>query len=80
MKKKITITATNKFIPLTILSMDVKERPKSYKDHTFILFIIDEVTNCLINIPMLQSRSEEMGNTLLEKVIKIMYTRLNIHD
>ena len=43
--------------------------PRSYKGHKFILCIIDEVTNYLITVPIHQSRSEEIGDALIENVI-----------
>ena len=43
--------------------------PKLYKGHTFISCIIDEVTNYLITIAMHQSRSQEIGDALIENVI-----------
>ena len=43
--------------------------PKLYKGHKFILCIIDEVKNYLITVPMHQSRSEEIGDALIENVI-----------
>ena len=43
--------------------------PRSYKGHQFILCIIDEVTNYLIIVPIHQSRSEEIGNALIENII-----------
>ena len=43
--------------------------PRSYKGHKYILCIIDEVTNYLITILIHQSRSEEIGNALIENVI-----------
>ena len=49
--------------------MDLKVMPKSYKGHKFILCIIDEVTNYLITVPIYQSRSEEIGDTLIDNVI-----------
>ena len=42
---------------------------KSYKEHKFILCIIDEVTNYLISVPVYHSKSEEIGNALIEDVI-----------
>ena len=42
---------------------------KSYKGHMFILCVIDEVTNYLITVPIFQSRSEEIGQGLIENVI-----------
>ena len=55
--------------PLSRLSMDLKVMPRSYKDHKFILCIIDEVKNYLITVLIHQSRSEEIGNALIENVI-----------
>ena len=43
--------------------------PKSQKGHRFILFIIDEVTNYLITAPIYQSRSEDIGEALIENLI-----------
>ena len=55
--------------PLSRLSMDLKVMPKLYKCHRFILCIIDEVANYLITVPIYHSRSEEIGNALIENVI-----------
>ena len=46
-----------------------KVMPRSYKGHKFILWIIDKVTNYLITVPIHQSRSEEIGDALIENVI-----------
>ena len=43
--------------------------PKSYKGHKFKLSIIDEATNYLITLPTHQSRSEEIGDALIDNVI-----------
>ena len=43
--------------------------PKSHKGHKFILCIIDVVTNYLITVPIYLSRSEEMGDALIENII-----------
>ena len=43
--------------------------PRSYKGHTYILCIIDEVTNYLITVLVHQSRPEEIGDGLIENVI-----------
>ena len=56
--------------PLSKLSMDLKVMPKSYKGHKFILCIIDEVTNYLIAVPIYQSKSEEIGDALMEHIIQ----------
>ena len=49
--------------------MDLKVMPRSQKGHKFILCIIDEMTNYLITVPIFQSRSEEVGEALIEHVI-----------
>ena len=56
-------------MPLSRLGMDVKGMPKLYKGHKFVLCIIDEMTNYLITVPIHQSRSEDMGDTLTENVM-----------
>ena len=43
--------------------------PRSYKVHRYILYIMYEVTNYLITVPIHQSRLEEIGNALIENVI-----------
>ena len=43
--------------------------PRSQKGHKFILCIIDEMTNYLITVPIFLSRSEEVGEALIEHVI-----------
>ena len=55
--------------PLLKLSIDLKVMPRSQKGHKFILCIIDEMTNYLIIIPIHHSRSEEVGESLIENVI-----------
>ena len=57
------------YIPLSKLSMVLKVMPRSQKGHKFILCIIDEMTNYLITIPIHDSRSEEVGEALIEHVI-----------
>ena len=54
---------------LSRLSMDLKVMPKSHKYHKFTLCIIDEVANYLITVLICQSRSEEIGDALIENVI-----------
>ena len=49
--------------------MDLKVMPRSGKGHKFMLCIIDEVTNCLITVPNYQSKTEEVGEALIEHVI-----------
>ena len=55
--------------PLSRLSMDLKVMPRSSKGHKFILCIIDEVTNYLITVPIYQSKTEEIGEALIEHII-----------
>ena len=43
--------------------------PRSNKGHKYILCIIDEMTNYLITAPIHQSKSEEIGDALIENVI-----------
>ena len=43
--------------------------PKSHKGHKNILCIINEVTNYLITVPILQAKSEEVGEAILEHII-----------
>ena len=49
--------------------MDLKVMPRSQKGHRLILFVIDEVTNYLTTTPIYQSKSEEIGDALIENVI-----------
>ena len=55
--------------PLSRLHMDLMVMPKSHKGQKFILWIIDEVTYYLITVPTHHSRSEEMGDILIENMI-----------
>ena len=55
--------------PFSRLNMDLKVMPRSNKGHKFILCTIDEVKNYLITVPIHQSRSEEIGDSLIENVI-----------
>ena len=54
--------------PLSRLSMDLKVMPKSYKGDTYILCVIDEVTNYIITVPVKQAKSEEVGKILINSV------------
>ena len=49
--------------------MDMKVMPRSLKGHKFILCIIDEVTNYLTTMPIYHTRSEEIGDVLLDNII-----------
>ena len=54
--------------PLSRLSMDLKVMPRSCRGHRYISCIIDEVTN-YITTSIKQSRSEEVGEALINDVI-----------
>ena len=60
---------TANYVPMSRLSMDLKVMPRSHKSHRYILYIIDEVTNFLITVPIFEARSEDIGEALLENVI-----------
>ena len=49
--------------------MDLKVIPRSHKEQKFILCIIDEVTYYPITVPNYHSRSEEIGDVLIDDVI-----------
>ena len=55
--------------PMSELSMDLKVMPRSQKGHKVILCLIDEMMNYLITVPIYHSRSEEVGEALIEHVI-----------
>ena len=55
--------------PLSKLSMDLKVMIRSQKGHKFILCIIDKMKNYLISVHIHHSRSEEVGEALIEHVI-----------
>ena len=57
------------YIPVSRLSMDLKVKPKSYRGHKYILYIIDEVNNYLITVSVHKAKSEEVGEALIENVI-----------
>ena len=57
------------YVPMSRLSMDLKVMHRLHKGHTYILCIIDEVTNYLVTVPIFQARSEEIGEALIENVI-----------
>ena len=42
--------------------MDLKAMPRSGKGHKFIIYIIDEVTNYLITVPIYQSKVEDVAS------------------
>ena len=49
--------------------MDLKVMPRLQKGHKFILCIIEEMTNYLITVPIHHSRSEEVGEALIEHIM-----------
>ena len=53
---------------LSRLSMDLKVMPRSCRGNRYILCVIDEVTNYIIKAPIKQSRSEEVGEALINSV------------
>ena len=55
--------------PMSRLSMDIKVMARSQKGHQYILCIIDEETNYLVTAPLYHTRSEEVGEILIEHVI-----------
>ena len=67
--RQLQIRINLNYRPLSGLSMDLKVMPRSYKGHKFILCIIDEVTDYLITVLIHQSRSEDIGDALIENVI-----------
>ena len=54
--------------PLSGLSMDLKVMPRSRRGYRYILCVIDEVTYYIITAPIKQSRSEEVGEALINSV------------
>ena len=66
--------------PLSRLSMDLTVMPHSSKGHKFILCIKDEVTNYLIMVPIYQSKAEEIGEALIEHVMKYCVPACKIMD
>ena len=57
------------YVPMSRFSMDLKVMPILHKGHRYILYIIDEVTNFLVTVPIFQARSEEIGEALIESII-----------
>ena len=68
--RQLQTTINLNYRPLSKLSLDFKVMPKSYKGHKFILCIIDEVTNYLIAVPIYHSKSEEIGDELIEHLFQ----------
>ena len=42
---------------------------RSHKGHRYIFYVIDELTNYLVTVPIHQARLEEICNALIENVI-----------
>ena len=55
--------------PLLRLSMDLRVMLRSSRGHRYILCVIDEVMNYMITAPIKHSRSEEVGEALINDVI-----------
>ena len=55
--------------PLSRFSMDLKVMTRSKKGHKYMPCIIDKVTNYLITVPIYHSKSEEIGDALIEHII-----------
>ena len=55
--------------PLSRLSMDLKVMSRLQKGKTFILCVINEVTNFLLTVPIFHAKSEEVGEALIENII-----------
>ena len=53
---------------MTRPSIDLKVMPRSYKGCNFILVVNDEVHNVIETIPIYHTRSEEIGDVLIENV------------
>ena len=49
--------------------MALKVMSRSYKGHKYILYIINEVTNYLIIVPIHLAKSEEVGDGPIENTI-----------
>ena len=56
--------------PLSRSSMGLKVMPQSNQVHRFILCIINEVMNYLIIIPIYQLKAEEIGEALIEHIVR----------
>ena len=55
--------------PMSRLNMDLKVMPRLQKGHQYIICVIDEMTNYLVTAPLYQTRSEEVGEALIENGI-----------
>ena len=64
------------YVPMSILSMDLKVMPRLHKGHRYVLCIIDEVTKFLVTVPIFKAKSEEVGSTFRTCHSKILHTRI----
>ena len=67
--RQLQIRINLNYRPLTRLSMDLKVMLRSSRGYRYILCVIDEVTNYMITAPIKYSRSEEVGEALINDVI-----------
>ena len=58
------------YTAMTRMGMSLKVMSRSHKGHKFILVVIDAVTNFMVATPTNQSRSEEIGDALIEHVFR----------
>ena len=68
-KRHLQTRINPNYVLMLRLNMDLKVMPRSHKGHRYILYIIDEVTNFLIIVPIFQTRSHEIGEALIENII-----------
>ena len=57
------------YMPLSRLNMDLKVMSRSNKAHKHTLCVIDKVMYYLVTVPIHQSKSDEIGDTLMENII-----------
>ena len=53
---------------VTGLNMDLKVMPRFYKGHKFILVVINDITNLMVNFHIHQSNSENIDDALIKHV------------
>ena len=67
--RQLQTRINSSYRPLSRFSLDLKVMPRSHKGHTYILCIIDEVTNYLITVPIYLSKAEDIRDALIELII-----------
>ena len=67
--RQLQTRINSNYMPLSRLGMDLNIMLRSYKGHKYILCIIDEVKKYLITVLIHQSRSEKIGEALIENEI-----------